>query len=186
MGYIIDGQLKVYAKLIFMVILIGAFVAFFDTLMLYLRIEDLSAETLSTYSEDRISKLSRDHTGTGVDISGYPYPLKVFTFLYRPLFFDINGILAILASIENLILLLLTAKFITKNPFKMFFKGDYFFKSSLLFFLMGALTFSLILGNLGIMLRQKNMFIPALLFICLWSFSNHIELKIQNQEKSII
>ncbi len=176
-GYILDGGLKVYVKILFFIILVGAFIGFFDNIMLYLRIENFDLETISSYSDDKVSKLSRSHTGTGVDISNYPFPLKVFTFLFRPLFFDVNGVLAVVASLENLLLLILTAKFIWLNPIKLFFKGDYFFKSLFIFLLLGVISFSLILGNLGIMLRQKNMFIPALLFLCLWAFSYNIQKK---------
>ncbi|WP_186989016.1 hypothetical protein [Constantimarinum furrinae] len=179
-GYILDGGLKVYVKIFFFIILVGAFVGFFDTIMLYLRIENFDLETISSYSEDKVSKLSRSHTGTGVDISSYSFPLKVFTFLFRPLFFDVNGVLAIIASLENLLLLILTAKFIWLNPIKLFFKASYFFKSLFIFFILGVISFSLILGNLGIMLRQKNMFIPALLFLCLWAFSYSIQNRTAN------
>ncbi|MGB1451712.1 MAG: hypothetical protein ACPG7E_08400, partial [Marinirhabdus sp.] len=45
----------------------------------------------------------------------------------------------------------------------------------LFFFLMGTISFAYILGNLGIMLRQRNMFLPALLFVCLMGISTKIE-----------
>jgi hypothetical protein len=176
-GYILDGELKVYVKVLCLIILVGAFIGFFDSIMLYLKIENLNLETISNYSDDKVSKLSRSHTGSRVDITNYSFPLKVFTFLFRPLFFDMNGFLALIASLENLILLIFTAKLLWLNPIKLFFKGNYFFKSMFIFLVLGAISFSLILGNLGIMLRQNNMFIPSLLFICLWAFSYKIQNK---------
>ncbi|MEZ4859230.1 MAG: hypothetical protein R2781_10505 [Flavobacteriaceae bacterium] len=180
LGVLLDGKLKVYSKIVLSIVVISTFVLFFNSIMLYLRIENFDFDTLSSYSNDKVEKLSRDHTGSSVDISEYPFPLKVFTFLYRPFFFDINGVLALLASFENLILLIVSLKLIKLNPFKMFFKGNFIYKSLTLFLLMGVISFSLILGNLGIMLRQKNMFIPALLFIYLWSYSFSCQLK-ENQ-----
>lgn len=174
LGYVLDGNLKAYQKILIGGVFLVAFILLFDKIMAFLKIEDLSTETIDQFSESKVSGLSRDHTSSGVDISSYPFPLKVFTFLYRPLFFDINGVLAIVASFENLILLILSWKFIRLNPLKMFKAGNYIFKSLFIFLIIGSVTFSIILGNLGIMLRQKNMFIPALLFICLWGLSYNV------------
>jgi hypothetical protein len=127
--------------------------------------------------------LSRETTGSSVDISSYPLPLKIFTFLFRPLFFDASGILGLVASAENLILFILTFKFFKLNPFKMFKKGPMLFKNMMIFLIMGSISFSLILGNLGIMLRQKNMFMPSLIFIILWSVSYAQERKLTAKHK---
>lgn len=171
MGYVLDGNLKLYQKIFLGGLFLAAFVLLFDNIMAYLKIEDLNTDTIDQFSENRVADLSRAHTGSSVDISSYPYPLKVFTFLYRPLFFDINGVLAIVASFENLLLLVLSWKLFRINPIKIFKAGNYMVKSLFIFLIIGSLSFSLILGNMGIMLRQKNMFIPALLFICLWGLS---------------
>ncbi|HPF12215.1 MAG TPA: hypothetical protein PKW08_10460 [Flavobacteriaceae bacterium] len=177
LGFVLDGKLRSYQKILLLLPLFLILVFSLQNVLTYLRIEDLDFNSLNNFAEDKVLKLSRSHTDSAIDLSNYPYPLKVFTFLYRPLFFDINGVLAIFASVENLILLVLTLRLLRANPFKLFRKSDYFFKSMLIFFLLGTLSFSLILGNLGIMLRQKNMFIPALLFICLWSFSKQLKIR---------
>lgn len=183
-GVVTHNSLKAYQKIFFIALLSTLFVLFFDTITTYLRIESFNLDTISNYSEDKVTKLSRENTGSSVDISSYPFPLKVFTFLYRPLFFDINGVMAIIASMENLVLLILSIKLLWLNPFKVFKAGDYFIRSLFVFLIFGVVTFSLILGNLGIMLRQKNMFIPSLLFICLWAFSN--QLKNEADKKRIV
>lgn len=170
-AYMLDGNLKLYQKIFFTIMFFGVFIVLFNKFMSFLQFESLDVESIQNFSSNSSENLSRSSTGSSVDISSYSYPLKIFTFLYRPLFFDINGILAIIASFENLLLLILSYKFIRLNPIKLFKKGNYLFKGMFIFFLMGALTFSLILGNLGIMLREKNMFTPALLFICLWGLS---------------
>jgi len=177
LAFVLDGKLKSYQKIFFFLIFLGGFIAMFDNIMAFLKLESLDAEEVGKFTSSRVSNLSRDSTSSSIDISNYPLPLKMFTFLYRPLFFDINGVLAIIASFENLLLLVLSWKFIRLNPIKVFKAGDYLVKAMFLFVLMGTVSFSLILGNLGIMLRQKNMFIPALLFICLWGFSYNIQEK---------
>ncbi len=176
---LLDANLKLYKKLIIISAIAAGFILIFDSLVGYLRIDSFDVDSIMSYSEDKAMKLSRDHTGSSVDIASYSYPLKVFTFIYRPLFIDGMSVFGILASIENLILLGLSLKLLVINPLILIRKGDSFVKALTIFFLLGALTFSLILGNLGIMLRQKNMFIPALLFICLWAFSYTTEEKLK-------
>ena len=171
LAFVLDGKLKSYQKILFFGLCLAGFLALFDTIMAYLKLESLDTESVSEFADTRVSNLSRSSTGSSVDISSYPFPLKIFTFLYRPLFFDINGVMAIVASFENLLLLVLSWKFLKLNPIKVFRKGNYMVKALCIFLIIGAVSFSLILSNLGIMLRQKNMFIPALLFICLWGFS---------------
>jgi len=176
-AYMLDGNLKLYQKIFFMVLFLGAFIVLFNKFMSFLQFESLDAESIQNFSSSSTQNLSRSSTGSSVDISSYPYPLKIFTFLYRPLFFDINSVMAIVASFENLFLLVISIKFVRLNPITLFKKGNYVFKGMFIFLVVGSLTFSLILGNLGIMLREKNMFIPALLFVCLWGFSYAVQQK---------
>jgi hypothetical protein len=185
-GFILDGELKIYLKFFFTVLIIWAFVIFYDPVMEYLRIEDFNLNTISDYSSDKVGKLSRGHTESSVDISNSNLLVKIFTFMYRPFFFDMSGFLAVLASLENLVLLFLTIRLIILNPIKLFFTGDFFYKSLNIFLIIGVISFSLILGNLGIMLRQKNMFIPSLLFICLWAFSYETKKRLTKNKKSRI
>lgn len=70
------------------------------------------------YSSDRnaIGHLAAElgKSGSGVDINSMSLGAKVFTFLYRPLFFDAHTILALYSSVENLIYVLLTLQFFGK------------------------------------------------------------------------
>jgi hypothetical protein len=109
--------------------------------------------------------------GSAVDISGYPYPLKVFTFIYRPFFFDINGIPSLIISFENLLLLLLTIQVFRKQPIKTFKNAPFTVQFALCFFVLGVLVFSGVVSNVGNIIRQRNMFTPSLLLYVLWSFS---------------
>lgn len=177
-GFILDGRLKGYQKVIlFLVFLIG-FASIFNFVLQFIQLDSLEATAIPEYTANKSSSLNKIKTGSGVDISGYIYPFKVFTFLFRPLFFDINSLLAILASIENLILFIFSGLLLFRKPFLAFKRARYVLKGSVLFFLIGSLAFSLILGNLGIMLRQKNMLMPWLVVFGLWTLYSY------NQSKS--
>jgi hypothetical protein len=180
---ILSGKLKLYQKIFLFVIFAAIVAVLINPLIAFLNLEELDTESVTNFSSTSVENLSRETTGSSVDISGYPLPLKIFTFLFRPLFFDASGILGLVASVENLILFILTFKFFKLNPFKMFKRGPMLFKNMMIFLIMGSISFSLILGNLGIMLRQKNMFMPSLIFIILWSISYAQQRKLTAKHK---
>ena len=168
-GFTMDGRLKAYQKLFVFVIFVVGFFSIFNYVLEFIQLESLEATAIDEYASSKSSSLNKSRTGSGVDITNYSFPLKAFTFLYRPLFFDINGILAVVASVENFILLCFTGLVIFRKPYKAFRKSNFLIKGILLYFLLGTVAFSLILGNLGIMLRQKNMLMPWLIVFGLWS-----------------
>ena len=163
LGIAFDGRLKSYQKVFITLVFAGVFVGAVNYVMNFVQLESLDTETVTEYSNTRASNLSNDRTSSSVDTSSYSYPLKIFTFLFRPLFFDANGVLGLVASLENLFLLVFFVKILRNKFLKGFRRSSYLIKASGFLFVMGALSFSLILGNLGIMLRQKTPFIMMLI-----------------------
>ncbi|NNM23635.1 MAG: hypothetical protein HKO54_08770 [Flavobacteriaceae bacterium] len=168
-GSILDGRLKGYQKVFLFIVFVVGFISIFNYVLEFIQLESLEATAIDEYATKRSSDLNKIQTGSGVDISTYPLPIKVFTFLYRPLFFDMQGILAIAASFENAVLLVFTSVLLFKRPVRAFRRSSFLLKGIIIYFLLGSLAFSLILGNLGIMLRQKNMLIPWLVVFGLWT-----------------
>lgn len=158
-------------------IVLGVTLVMLPTVIEFTQIEDVSAESFSKFSESKASLLSRAHTGSSVDISSYPLPIKVLTFLYRPSFFDINGVPAVLASFENLLLLVLSIKILRNKPLYTYKKAPFIIQLLIIFLFIGALAFSQSLGNLGIMLRMRNMFLPGMIIFILWGLSFQIQKK---------
>lgn len=164
-GFVLDGRLKAYQKVFILLVFSVGFISLFDYVLKFIQLESLETSVINEYTAKKASSLNQIQSGSGVNISGYPLPVKIFTFLYRPLFFDINGIFALIASFENLILIIYTYLIIKNRPLRAYRGSNFILKGLLFFVIIGAISFSLILGNLGIMLRQKNMFMPALIII---------------------
>ena len=169
-GYVLDGNLKGYQKIFIFLIFIVGFASIFSYVLQFVKLESFEVETISNYASKRSSNLGTG-SGSGLDISSYPYPLKVFTFLYRPLFFDAPGILGIISSIENLFLIFFSFLILKNRPYLAFKNANFHIKGILIFFILGACSFSLILGNLGIMLRQKIPFIMSLIIFGFWTIA---------------
>lgn len=176
-AFLLDGRLKVYQKAMLSVFFVAGFVMLFEYVLRFVQLESFETGAIEQYASTKASKLNQATSGSGIDISGYPFPLKVFTFLYRPFFIDGTGLLALIASVENLIILLFTLKILFNKPWRAFREAKSSVKGMFFFFLMGTVSFSIILGNLGIMLRQKNMFIPFFIVFGMWTLYNNIQLK---------
>jgi hypothetical protein len=171
LAYLFSGQISPFKRTIFTIILIGGGLVILPTVMEFAKIEESSVESFNKFSANKAAVLSRSHSGSAIDISTYPFPLKVFTFLYRPFFFDIKGLPAVIASVENLLLLLLSIEIFRTKPLLTFKSCPLVLKGLLIFFVIGTLAFSQTLGNVGIMIRMRNMFLPGMLMYILWSFS---------------
>lgn len=125
--------------------------------------ETTSIETLSSYIEVRQGY--NIEGGGGVDIAAMSLPMQLYTYLFRPMFFEARSVFALAAAIDNLILLYL------------FFAGGMAFlrgkRSGLgenrafmwVYAVLAWLVLAMTTANLGIALRQKWMFAPMLIFL---------------------
>ncbi len=172
MAYFLGKKISFFRRILFFGVLIGLAIAILPLVMKFAKIEEASLDSFDKFSSQKVTALSSINTTSAVDISSYPFPLKVVTFLYRPFFFDINGIPSVIASFENLLLLLLSYKVLKNKPINGFKKSPFIIQGMIYFLIIGTLAFSQSLGNLGIMLRMRNMFLPGLIIFILWHLSN--------------
>lgn len=178
---ILSSDIKTSSRFIVIsFMLIGAYLMS-DELMQFLKVEDLSYGALKEVGDFRMYHLSKGETGSKVDMANYPFPYKIFTFLYRPLFYDINNVLAIVASFENLFYLLLSFKLFKANPIKHFSSAPFFIKAGVIALLASAVAFTGFLSNLGIILRMKNMVMFLLVLFVLFVISEYHRKNIENQ-----
>ena len=95
--------------------------------------------------------------GTYIDMTAYPFWLKAFTYLYRPLFFDSPNLLLLEYSAENLVFLFLTLSLIRVSFFPWINEQPRILKFSLVFLIIGTLVLSNGLSVFGLFIRQKTM-----------------------------
>src|SRR5690606_26625510 len=96
---------------------------------------------------------------------------KLFTFWFRPLFFDSPGMLGFIVSVENLIYLFLFFKVLKKDFFKFLRKSPISVKMSLTVFFLTSLAMTFVMSNLGIIMRQKSMVMYFLFFVIYYYLS---------------
>ena len=187
-AYFLGKKISLFKRFVFFGLLIGLAIAILPTVMKFTKIEETTIDSFNKFSSEKVTMLSSSNTTSAIDISSYPFPLKVLTFLYRPFFFDINGIPSIIASLENLLLLLLSYKVLRNSPISTFRKVPFIIQGMIYFLIIGTLAFSQSLGNLGIMLRMRNMFLPGMIIFILWhlSYLNELKKVEENTEESTL
>jgi hypothetical protein len=162
------GRQKVplYQKLLVFGASIGAMVLLYDKIMAFSKIDgDNVMQSFNQFSAVRAYELSK--AGSGIDISNYPLPLKLFTFWFRPLFVDAPGAMGLVVSVENMIYLALAAKLFQKGFFKFIRKGSALLKTSAVTFIATSFALSNTMSNMGIIIRQKSMIMYFLFFVIL-------------------
>jgi hypothetical protein len=167
-GLLFTGKaIKSYVKWIVFVLAFIVFIFISDDVAEFTSVEDFNVLN-SDFLANRASELSK--SGSGVNIQNYGLFMKVFTFLFRPLFFDGAGVMGLIVSVENLIYLyMLYIIFRFGAPALKSWNG--YFKISLFVFVFASIALAQVTGNLGIAIRQKAQVIPFFFIIYLKALS---------------
>ena len=171
LAYVFGGKVSPAQRIIFSAAMIAVGLAILPSVMEYAKIEEASAEGFDKFATGKAAVLSRSSAGSAIDISSYPFPLKVLTFWFRPALFDVRNINGLIAALENLLLLIIFVKAMRTSPITAFKAAPFVIKGLVIFLVVGTLAFSQSLGNLGIMIRMRNMFLPGMIIYLMWIFS---------------
>jgi hypothetical protein len=147
---------------------IGVTVAFYFIYSDVLTLVGIDEEDFLTQGLDlthRATELTK--ATSGVDITSYSLPMQVFTFLYRPLFFDAPGILGLIVSFENVFYLLFSLRMLSVKGFNYLITSNFLVKTALFSFLTVTIALAQISGNLGLAIRQKSQVMILFLFVIL-------------------
>ena len=127
--------------------------------------EDISVDQLTTYMEQRQSYNLEG--GSSIDIAQASVPARIFTYLFRPLFFETYGMFGFVVSIENLILLGAFVAFCLNLIWRRSCLSRFQRVFCFLYIATSWLVLANVTANLGIAIRQKTMFTPMLLLLML-------------------
>lgn len=127
--------------------------------------ESVDTEQLGEYIDKRQSYNTEG--GGGIDIASMSLPVQLFTYMFRPLPFEAHSIAALMASLDNMILLYL---FVVGFYYLVTYKVPEEFKQHnrafMWYYLIGSwLILAMTTANLGIAMRQKWMIAPMLIFL---------------------
>ncbi|MEX2512912.1 MAG: hypothetical protein WD398_08405 [Cyclobacteriaceae bacterium] len=165
--------LKFQYKIILGALALSATVYLMAGTLEFLKLEDFDLESIMAKSETTSSNLNNSYVGSGVDISSYFWPMKLFTFMFRPLFLDAHNIMAFLSSFENATYLWLSF-FIYRNWTPEAIRDmPLFIKAGMVTFIPTTIAFMNALSNLGITMRMKNMLMIYFLLFCFYLIAHN-------------
>ena len=125
--------------------------------------EIVNAVELMAYIDQR--QTYNNEGAGGMDIASMSLPMKLYSYMLRPAFFEVNSIFELAAAFDNFVMLCL---FIA-GVWAILCGRDSCLGESRIFMwtysLMAWLMLSTTTANLGIALRQKWMFAPMLIFL---------------------
>lgn len=158
-------KIPTYQKVLVLVSAIATLAVMYNTIISFV---GLDSENLTGSFEAFSEKRSADLAGSnsGIDISNYPLPLKLFTFWFRPLFIDSpGGPSGMLVSFENLLYLYFATLLFNKNFLRFVKSSSALVKTSAIVFLVTSLAMAQTLSNMGIIVRQKSSVMYFFLFV---------------------
>jgi hypothetical protein len=165
LGYFTGREkVPVYQKVLVYLAFAGGIIVMSDQILAMANInEEDVVGSFQDFSQVQAGRLSS--AGSGVDITSYPLPLKLFTFWFRPLFVDAPGALGLFVSFENLLYVILAYKLVDKDFIPFLKKSTSLVKMSLVIFITSSIALSFVMSNLGIAMRQKSMVMYFLFFV---------------------
>lgn len=140
-----------------------AFYYIYDDVMSLIGFDEEDLIEQSADLTRRIEGLSR--ATSGVDLTSYNFPMKLFTFLFRPLFVDAPGMLGWIVSFENLFYLLCFVKILRLDFVSFMLRSDYVVKTAFICFLGVSAALAQISSNLGLAMRQKSQVMMLIMFV---------------------
>jgi len=105
--------------------------------------------------------------GSSFDVSSMSLPMKIFTYMFRPLPFEAHNISSLLASLDNLLLFVFffwSLKAVIKRKSPSCYSNRTFLW---IFSGVSLIALATTTANLGIAVRQKWMFVPMFIFLAL-------------------
>ncbi|MFN4198350.1 MAG: hypothetical protein ACK4FS_04905 [Flavobacterium sp.] len=176
-----DRNVSSTTKVAMVIIAVGFLFAASSSVLSMVNLEG-SEDVISdfeAFAESRSTELAK--AGSGIDMGSYPLPLKLFTFWFRPLFFDAPGFLGLFSSIENLLYLFIFSKILSFKFISFLKNSSYIVKMSMAVFLSVSFGMIFMASNLGIIIRQKSQ-VMYFGFFVIFSYLAYLEsLKTQNR-----
>ena len=152
-------------RVLLLVFASAAMVVLFDTVRSSLQLDISSLGSVADFVESQSTTLATA-AGEGGVLGALPFPLKLISLLYRPFFFDSGGFFGLVASIQNVFMLYATYILVRENrSWRAMFSQSLPIRFATIFLGAIIIMLSIMYYNVGLGLRQREMFTPALYLI---------------------
>ncbi len=163
---VISGRgVKPAARFILFAIMISSTAVLIRTIQNSLEVNLSSAGSIANYVEYQTETAATAAAAGGTLIS-QSFPAKVISLLFRPFFVDAGGLFGLIASLQNLFMVF--AAFVLIRNFRIWramFRDSLTIRFATAFLIALMMMLSIMYYNVGLGLRQREMFTPPLYLI---------------------
>jgi hypothetical protein len=178
-GFILGKEkVPVYQKYLVVFFAIGMSIYVYEDLIIYLGYDPNNL--VESFEEESALNAGRlASSGSGVDMTSYSLPFKLFTFWFRPLFIDSPNAIGLIVSMENALYIYMFSKIIRKDFLTYIKIAPAMVKMSAVVFISISISMTFVMSNLGIIIRQKSQIMYFMLFVIVafmdWQKTNRIK-----------
>jgi hypothetical protein len=163
-----DRTTNVMLRTVLVLVSLGGLVVAAATMKSTFALDVTSADSISDFLavRDNVKATSSSDDLGNTAVLNAPYPVRVLSFLFRPLFVDADGPFGYIASLENTVYLFIFGFLLLRiRTLLAALRSAPFIRYALIF--AGGVTLALSIDyyNVGLGLRQKTMVVPAVLII---------------------
>lgn len=172
--YVVQKDVPAFSRFFLAALSLGVSLFFIPLALDYAGLSgDASFQQIDEYIEQRQS--FNQGGGGGINIAAMSFPVKLFTYVFRPLPFEVGNLFQLLASVENLFFLFFFVaafwRFLKMRKIAFISDNGFVFFYACSSWVILALT----TANFGIAARQKWMFLPMLLVMIFAILGRRVE-----------
>jgi hypothetical protein len=177
-GFVLGKEkVPVYQKYLVALGAILVSILVYDKLLLFLGYDPNNV--LQSFEEETALNAQRlSSSGSGVNMTSYSLPMKLFTFWFRPLFVDSPNLMGIIVSLENVLYIYMFSRILNKDFIRYIKEAPAMVKMSAVVFVSISISMTFVMSNLGIIIRQKSQIMYFMLFVIVafldWQKQNRI------------
>jgi hypothetical protein len=178
-GFVLGKEkVPLYQKYAVVVFAIGMSIFVYDELLIFLGYDPNNV--VDSFEEETALNRGRlQSSGSGVDMGSYSFPMKLFTFWFRPLFIDSPNAIGLIVSMENALYIYMFSKIIRKDFITYIKEAPAMVKMAGVVFISISISMTFVMSNLGIIIRQKSQIMYFMLFVIVafmdWQKTNRIK-----------
>lgn len=160
-AFAFDGRIRAWVRVLLAGVVVGGGAIVVGTLQSTLGVDVSSTDSVGGFIT---SQNEANEAWLEGSLAGAPYPVKLFSLLFRPFFLDAHGFLGLVASFENIFVFLMFITFVRQRALLLqLVRKVAFVRFSLIFCGIMIFFLSILYYNVGLGLRQKAMYMPSLI-----------------------
>lgn len=182
---ILGTEIKMQYKILLSLAAFGASIWLSSKTLEALKLTEFSLESMEMFADSKAAGLGKARIGSSVDLTSYSWPMRLFTYMFRPLFIDAHNIMSFLSSFENALYLYLSFYIYRNWTPEALRDMPIFIKIGIITFIPVTIAFMNSLANLGIVMRMKNMTMIYFLLFCFFLIAYNKKLRYQKLQEKV-